>query len=249
MSMDDGAVQKAVGKARPQRAPLPRHGLTSGGRLLKTGQIASDARRRARRLAVLLPVAYFAALFGWGVLDFVGGDPAAVAYQLLTLAYLAALALVYLLPGRGTARAAGTWWEWLAALASANLLIPLSLLPQRDIVPYPALMAALFTANALAWWALLTLRSAFSLTPEARRLVTGGPYRFVRHPLYLSGAIVALALLAATWSVRAVALFLLWAGVTWLRARAEERVLRRAFPEAYEAYARKTPALVPGTRL
>jgi protein-S-isoprenylcysteine O-methyltransferase Ste14 len=197
------------------------------------------------RLAWLGPIAYFVALLVWGVLDFIGGDPWAVLYQVLTLAYLAAMALVYLLPGRARATARGGWPARLVALASANLLIPLSYLPQRDLLPYAVALAALFLANALSWWGLLTLRSAFSLTPEARHLVTDGPYRYVRHPLYLAGLLVGVVLLVSSWSALAAALFALYAAATLLRVRAEERLLARTFPAAWPSYARRTGMLLP----
>ena len=216
--------------------------------MLRSGARLGRRVRYAPRFSVLLPLTYFAALIAWGVWDFVKGDPVSVLYQVLTLAYLAALGAMYLLPGRTTARSQGDVWDRWIALASANLLIPLSLLPQKDLLPYPVVMGALLAANALSWWGLLTLRSSFSLTPEARRLVTSGPYQFVRHPLYLAGLMVGLVLLAGAWSLPALALFTLYAVATLLRARAEERVLRRAFPDDYEQYARATPAYLPRLR-
>jgi protein-S-isoprenylcysteine O-methyltransferase Ste14 len=175
----------------------------------------------------------------------VTSDPVVVVYQVLTLAYLAAMAAMYLLSGRPAPRATGGLLDGIVALASANLLIPLSLLPQRDLLPYPVLIGMLLVANVLSWWALLRLRASFSLTPEARRLVTSGPYRFVRHPLYLAGFIVSLGLLGTIWSAPAVALFALYMAATVLRARAEDRVLRAAFPAEYAEYQRATGAFMP----
>ena len=40
--------------------------------------------------------------------------------------------------------------------------------------------------TAFGVWGLLYLRHSFSIIPEARRLVVGGPYRIVRHPLYFA---------------------------------------------------------------
>src|SRR5262249_46298442 len=121
---------------------------------------ARTGRGLRNDLSLLLPLAYFGALLLWGVLDFVGGEPFSVAYQLLALGYLAAMAATYLLPGRRAARAAGGWWGRLVALASANLLIPLSLLPVRPLLPEGVALPALFAATLFSWWALLTLRSA-----------------------------------------------------------------------------------------
>lgn len=204
-------------------------------------------RNRSHRSgdAPIIPLIYIASLIAWGVWDFVAEDAVLVAYQLLTLGYLAAMGMMYLLPDRGVPRARGGEWDRWLALASANLLTPLSLLPQNDRVPYTLLMAVLLAANALSWWGLLTLRTSFSLTPEARRLVRAGPYRYVRHPLYLAGFMIGGVLLAGAWSAAALLLFALYVATTLLRARAEERVLRDAFPEAYAAYARVTPAFLP----
>jgi protein-S-isoprenylcysteine O-methyltransferase Ste14 len=194
----------------------------------------------------LLPLLYFGGLLVWGIVDFVAGEPLDVLYQVLTLAYLMALGAMYLLPGRPPARRRGDWWGQALALASANLLIPLAFLPGRALIPYPLTLVLLFAANALSWWGLLTLRSSFSLGPEARRLVTGGPYRLVRHPLYLAGGVIALALLLSGWSLPALGVTALYTLATVLRARAEERTLLAAFPAEYAAYRRRTAAVVPG---
>jgi protein-S-isoprenylcysteine O-methyltransferase Ste14 len=90
------------------------------------------------------------------------------------------------------------------------------------------------------WW----LRRAFSIEPEARRMVTTGPYRFARHPIYsgyvlqyiglwLNYPTVVLGLVVAAW---------LW--LTLARVRYEERVLSRAFPE-YETYRQRVGAVGP----
>jgi protein-S-isoprenylcysteine O-methyltransferase Ste14 len=85
-------------------------------------------------------------------------------------------------------------------------------------------------------WAARALGS--SLTPypkprEAGRLVQEGPYRYVRHPLYLAGTLfftgVALAS-SIPATVGAAALALLW----WRKAVLEERHLDRRFAEYAE---------------
>jgi protein-S-isoprenylcysteine O-methyltransferase Ste14 len=75
-------------------------------------------------------------------------------------------------------------------------------------------------------------------------LVTSGPYRLVRHPIY-SGVLVAgigTAFALSWWWLTAVAL----AGVYFLySARVEERYMTDEFPDDYPAYKRSTKMLLP----
>jgi protein-S-isoprenylcysteine O-methyltransferase Ste14 len=76
-------------------------------------------------------------------------------------------------------------------------------------------------------------------------LVTRGVYARVRHPMYLSFAIIMLALDLLAVSILGllftVALFL--PSMVW-RARLEERALARSFGEAWEGYAASVPSLI-----
>jgi protein-S-isoprenylcysteine O-methyltransferase Ste14 len=91
---------------------------------------------------------------------------------------------------------------------------------------------------------VLALGRCFGVLPEARGLVTRGPYRVVRHPVYL-GEIAALAglTIAAPAPVHVVmlAVFVL---AQLVRMRLEEAALTEAFPE-YAAYAARTSRLLP----
>lgn len=81
---------------------------------------------------------------------------------------------------------------------------------------------------------------------EDHRLVTGGPYRLVRHPIYsaMLGLLLATGLNVSTWTALALGTLLFLAGTT-LRTRAEEALLRARFGRAHEDWARRVPALVP----
>lgn len=84
---------------------------------------------------------------------------------------------------------------------------------------------------------------------EGHKLITTGPYRLVRNPIYtgLYGLALATALVHSRWI--AIPLFTaLYAAGTAIRVKAEERLLRGQFGAEFEDYARRTPAVVPGPR-
>ncbi|HEV7679266.1 MAG TPA: isoprenylcysteine carboxylmethyltransferase family protein [Candidatus Dormibacteraeota bacterium] len=95
-----------------------------------------------------------------------------------------------------------------------------------------------------AVWGLGTLRRSLSVMPEARRLVTGGPYRFVRHPLYLFEILAGLAILLGAPGWIAAGSYAAFVALQIVRARLEERLLGATFPD-YDEYARRTRRLIP----
>jgi len=81
---------------------------------------------------------------------------------------------------------------------------------------------------------------------EGHRLITAGPYRYVRNPIYtaLFGLALATALVLSRWPV--IPLFaVLYAAGTVIRIRIEEGLLRAQFGPEFEDYARRVPALIP----
>jgi protein-S-isoprenylcysteine O-methyltransferase Ste14 len=100
------------------------------------------------------------------------------------------------------------------------------------------------SANVLAVMTLSFLGRSFSVMPEARRLVTNGPYGLVRHPLYLFELLGVTGILLQVRSFSAVAVFALIVALQVARARWEETVLERAFPE-FAAYRQRVPFLIP----
>ncbi|MFQ5698841.1 MAG: methyltransferase family protein [Myxococcota bacterium] len=89
-------------------------------------------------------------------------------------------------------------------------------------------------------------RSSDTRRLHAKRLVTDGPYRFVRNPIYLGNWAMAMgaALLAGAWVYAPVLGGLL--ALHYLRViRAEERNLEQTFPDEYPDYRRRVPRLVP----
>ncbi len=94
--------------------------------------------------------------------------------------------------------------------------------------------------SLLCFWCLWWLGRSFSIMAQARRLVTGSPYRLIRHPLYVCEALVVagIVLRNPTWPAFALAATAL--GFQYRRILHEERVLVGTFPE-YAAYAKRVP--------
>ncbi|MGB6176194.1 MAG: isoprenylcysteine carboxylmethyltransferase family protein, partial [Methylocella sp.] len=138
-------------------------------------------------------------------------------------------------------------WPALLTLAGTYAAWLIPLLPRGPELPAldAASAAIVLIAEVLMVCALLSLGRSFSLIPQARTLVTNGPYAIVRHPLYLvEEAAVAGVLLQYAWFA-ALPFLVLHVTVQIRRMQLEEKVLRKAFPE-YAAYARHTPRLIPG---
>jgi protein-S-isoprenylcysteine O-methyltransferase Ste14 len=90
------------------------------------------------------------------------------------------------------------------------------------------------------------LGRCFGVLPDVRGLVTRGPYRLVRHPLYLGELTAALgiALGAQRWAP-ALGAWVVCLSLQLMRTMYEERSLRAEFPE-YAPYAERTKRLIPG---
>lgn len=121
-----------------------------------------------------------------------------------------------------------------------------ALLP--NVVPFPIAGSLPVTligllGYGLIFWSLLTLRDRFGIAPADRGLETGGPYRWVRHPMYLGELILRAALVSAaplTWS--SAGLLFLLCGLQIARALREERCI-----DGYAVYARRVRyRLLPG---
>jgi protein-S-isoprenylcysteine O-methyltransferase Ste14 len=120
-------------------------------------------------------------------------------------------------------------------LPVASLTLPLQILA--------ALLIGLGSLGSLL--VLSKLGKSFSIMPEARRLVTGGAYAWVRHPLYT----VEMVTIAGTalqfqapwsWVILLAVVVLLW-----IRSHYEEQVLEQTYPE-YGAYRLRTKRFIPG---
>jgi len=202
----------------------------------------------------LLPALFFSVflarqlLFLWDGLRSVRqpSDYLFVLQQLLALAYFTMLVVLYStrLPRRGTDHRAAVLFIAFTGTFSA---IAAPFLPGGGRREGLVLAADLLATFGLAYsvWGLAYLRRSFSIIPEARRLVTGGPYSLSRHPVYLGEIVAAIGINLATagWPGALAVVYFICCEV--LRIRWEEGVLARAFPNDYPAYARRVARYLP----
>ena len=105
------------------------------------------------------------------------------------------------------------------------------------------------TGSVMVWKSRLALGAAWSLLPKAgdqTAVVTSGPYRLVRHPIYLGWSVLAVGQAVAFSSGPAMLIVLACVipSFVW-RAREEERFLISIFGEVYVSYRKKTKMIVP----
>lgn len=142
-----------------------------------------------------------------------------------------------------------------ANLAAFGLFFPSLLIFSGSSEAFTALPLALSGCLVAVAGAALVLGSrtalgpAWSFVPKADQgtgLVTTGPYRLVRHPIYLGFVLLALgqALAFSSWLACLVLLVGIVPTFAW-RARAEEALLSRTFGERYALYRRQTKMIIP----
>ncbi len=145
-------------------------------------------------------------------------------------------------------RHARTPLAFVSCAVAMLLVLPLGG-PQASTSTELVLAGDLLAVVACAWLmvSVLTLGTCFGVLPEARGLVVRGPYRFVRHPVYVGeiGTLAGFTVCSPAWW--SVAILTLFVAAQLTRMRLEERALTDAFPE-YRAYAERTGRLLPRLR-
>lgn len=121
--------------------------------------------------------------------------------------------------------------------------------PIFAVAPRTGAVLAIMSA-ALGLWAIVTLGQQWSIQARLRtdhELVTIGPYRWVRHPVYLAflGLLVGTGFVFARGVPQVFVATVLYLVGTAFRIHAEDGLLRERFGQAFDDYARRTPALVP----
>jgi protein-S-isoprenylcysteine O-methyltransferase Ste14 len=168
-----------------------------------------------------------------------------LASHVAALAFLVLLLILTVLR-LGPKAAAQGWEPKASALMGTFLSLALIALPLSDLgLAWRSTAVIIITVGwLLSIYVLAWLGRSFSITPQARRLVTTGPYAIVRHPLYVCEEITVIGIVLLHLSPAAI----LIAVVQWMfqlrRMTLEEQVLKASFPE-YAEYGIRTARLIP----
>lgn len=130
-------------------------------------------------------------------------------------------------------------------------------LVEFSLLPFPAWLrwsAALVGVSVLpfsvhhAQKALGNNVTTTVITRDNHELITHGPYRWVRHPLYLNGCLLylVLALISGSWLILAMLSIAFIAIV--IRTRKEEAMLFERFGQPYRNYQQRTGRFIPRLR-
>jgi len=157
-----------------------------------------------------------------------------------------------------TVERSNSWMRWVAAIVAILLIGTRNgwqMLANSTSLWRPtsglAFVAAVVTAIGLciALWARAMLGgnwSGLTVLKDQHELIERGPYAFVRHPIY-TGVLLMVLGTVMFWGTRdgLVVLAIIVVGL-FLKARTEERMLTKHFPEAYPRYrARVRARIIP----
>jgi protein-S-isoprenylcysteine O-methyltransferase Ste14 len=140
----------------------------------------------------------------------------------------------------------------LHALSGAGALI-LSIFTKGTIAgsdyPFKTIGFVIFAVGMVLFaYTVLYLKDAFrgNIQPVMEDLIRSGPYRIIRHPLYLSMLIAVWGLsfgMRSLWGLVVTCVIFLPAGI--VRAKLEERALRKKFPNLWKEYEERTYFILP----
>jgi protein-S-isoprenylcysteine O-methyltransferase Ste14 len=140
----------------------------------------------------------------------------------------------------------------LFAIIAAFLLPYLPIFQFLNFAPVNPVLSSIGLAidvagTAFFIWARQQLGRNWSQTVSAKEgheLVTSGPYRYVRHPMYIGGLIASIGAAIVCGGAWIFLVIFLGAIFLW-RVGAEDRLLARQFPDEFPAYKSRTKALIP----
>jgi protein-S-isoprenylcysteine O-methyltransferase Ste14 len=153
---------------------------------------------------------------------------------------------------RDTERHLGQSFGLMFAIIAAFLLPRVPFFSFVNVAPVNAavsIIGVILCAVGIAFlvWARLALGRNWSQTvsvKEGHELVTSGPYRYVRHPMY-TGCLIACVGSAIVCAGAWIFLLVVLGALFLWRVGAEDKLMAQQFPNEYPDYKRRTNALIP----
>jgi protein-S-isoprenylcysteine O-methyltransferase Ste14 len=161
---------------------------------------------------------------------------------------------IYWLASAATSKesVAGSWRTRLTGVSAVAVFVMVGILRGRSLAVHSMVLAVigalLFACGiALAVWARLHIGRNWGMPMTQRaepELVTSGPYRFIRHPIY-TGLLIAMLGTALVNSLFGLIVVGLLVAYFYYCGTVEERNLATTFPTAYPEYKSRTKMLIP----
>ncbi len=157
-----------------------------------------------------------------------------------------ALVALFVLIRRPSANVTHSGVDWMLAFAAtAGPLLARASSGGHPLIPQGSCVVLLLMGLSFQVWAKLTLRRSFGIVPANRGVKADGPYRFVRHPMYLGYVTVHIGFLLLSPNLWNLVVYGASFAIQIVRIRAEERLLGQ--DPAYNAFQATTRyRLLPG---
>jgi protein-S-isoprenylcysteine O-methyltransferase Ste14 len=164
---------------------------------------------------------------------------------LIVITYLMGV-ILFIVRSRAVAKSRSLWTK---AVAYSVPFIPFlfSIKENNEIIMVPALFSLLLMifGELFTLYSLKTLGRSFSIAPQVRTLIRSGPYRLIRHPMYVGEFIAFTGLILVGLSILSLFTYFLLITVQIYRVFQEEKLLEQHIPN-YSSYKKATKRFIPG---
>ena len=169
-------------------------------------------------------------------------------HRVLSVCFYALIIFLYFIRSSASSTSRSHVTNFIAIVASFGPFFTLLFLGNPPLVTQRMLLVADFIITfgmVLTIYSICSLGRSFSIIPQARKLIQNGPYRLVRHPIYLGELISTFGVILAGLTIPKMTLYFVLVVCQVYRALQEEKLLAGVFPE-YKEYSSKTARFIPG---
>ena len=164
----------------------------------------------------------------------------------ITIVFFFMMTYLYIVRSKPKDRTESLYQKIIAFLGSFIIMLsPLVKNPETDSMNVMIIsFIFILIGGILTLYSLSHLKRNFSIIPEARSLVKTGPYKFIRHPMYLSEILWVFGSVLPIFSKGILVLYSLMVIFLFMRANFEEEILSKNFEE-YEELKKSNWQIIP----